>query len=192
MELQTQLQIRKQRGLHIAQKGKIKLNGRKWIVPSQSSNRYYDVELKIDKSICNCPDYIEREMKCKHIFAVEYTISKKVNQDGSITITEVKKVSYPQNWSAYNKSQISEQEVFMKLLAELCQEIEEPLYKFGRPQLPVKDMVFSSALKVYSTFSLRRFMSDMQTAKEKGYVNKVSSYSTVSNYMRKKEKEAKS
>ncbi len=45
-------------------------------------------------------------------------------------------------------------------------------------------MVFASALKVYSTFSLRRFMSDMRTAKENGLINRVSSYSSVSNYMR--------
>ena len=75
----------------------------------------------------------------------------------------------------------------MKLLADLCQDIEEPLYKFGRPQLPLKDMVFASALKVYSTFSLRRFMSDMRASKEKGFVTKVSSYSSVSNYMRSEE-----
>ncbi len=187
MELQRQIQIRKEKGMEIAKIGKVKLYGNKWAVPSQSINRYYDVILKLDKSVCSCPDYEERQIKCKHIFAVEYTVSNRINADGSVTVTHTKRITYPQNWSAYNKSQISEQEVFMKLLAELCQEIEEPLYKFGRPQLPVKDMVFSSALKVYSTFSLRRFMSDMQTAKEKGYVNKVSSYSTVSNYMRKKE-----
>ena len=31
---------------------------------------------------------------CKHAFAVEYTITKTLNKDGSTTITETKKTTY--------------------------------------------------------------------------------------------------
>jgi len=99
----------------------------------------------------------------------------------------LKKSSYGQDWPAYNSAQINEKEIFMRLLAELCGEISEPLYLFGRPKLSFQDMAFSSALKVYTTFSLRRFMTDMTTALEKGYVKHKCSYSSVSNYMRNKE-----
>jgi transposase len=75
----------------------------------------------------------------------------------------------------------------MKLLADLCKNIEQPLYQFGRPKLPLSDMVFASALKVYSTFSLRRFISQMQKALAEGYVDSICSYSSVSNFMRRKE-----
>ena len=176
--------MRRQKGQEIAKTGRVKLQGDKWLVPSQSSNRQYEVVLGLGNSKCSCPDYAERQMKCKHIFAVEVTLVKKVDIDGNVTVTETKRITYAQNWTAYNTSQINEQDLFMKLLADLCEDIEEPLYKFGRPQLPLKDMVFASALKVYSTFSLRRFMSDMRASKEKGFVSKVSSYSSVSNYMR--------
>jgi len=71
----------------------------------------------------------------------------------------------------------------MKLLADLCKDVEEPLYTFGRPRLQLKDMVFSSALKVYSTFSLRRFMGDAKIAVEKGYLNKQSSFTAVGKYI---------
>ncbi len=179
--------MRKQRGQEIAKNGKVRLEGNKWLVPSQSSNKQYEVILGLGSSKCNCPDFAERQIKCKHIFAVEVTIVKTVNVKGNVIITATKKITYAQNWAAYNASQINEQDLFMKLLADLCQDIEEPLYKFGRPQLPLKDMVFASALKVYSTFSLRRFMSDMRASKEKGFVSKVSSYSSVSNYMRSEE-----
>ena len=47
-------------------------------------------------------------------------------------------------------------------------------------------MIFKSALKVYSTFSLRRFIGYMNNALEKGYIEKPCCYSTVSNYMRDK------
>lgn len=95
--------------------------------------------------------------------------------------------TYSQNWSAYNKAQTREGQLFMKLLSGLCSQIEEPTYKFGRPTIPLSDMVFASALKVYSTFSLRRFVSLMKIAENEDCVSKVCSYSTVSNYMRKPE-----
>lgn len=188
MDSAQETELRQAKGLEIAKTGKIRLEGRYWRVPSQNINKYYEVIFRLDKSECNCPDYQERQIKCKHIFAVEATVSKSLDRlGGSISHTEIKRITYPQNWSAYNASQLHEQDLFMKLLSELCTEIEEPLYKFGRPRLPLSGMVFSSAMKVYSTFSLRRFMCDMRTAKEKGYANTVSSYSSVSNYMRRNE-----
>jgi transposase len=44
-------------------------------------------------------------------------------------------------------------------------------------------MVFASALKVYSTFSLRRFGTDKKEAQSKGYLIKAPDYSTVAKYM---------
>lgn len=87
------------------------------------------------------------------------------------------------NWSVYNRSQVTEKEVFLRLLADLCKEIEEPLYKFGRSALSLRTAVFASALKVYTTFSLRRFVVDMQVAVQKGYLAKDCAYTTVSKYM---------
>lgn len=97
------------------------------------------------------------------------------------------KNSYQQNWDAYDKSQCGELNSFMGLLADLCKNVEQPMYQFGRPKLPISDMVFASALKVYSTFSLRRFISQMQKALDAGYVDSICSYSSVSNSMRQKE-----
>jgi transposase len=93
-------------------------------------------------------------------------------------------MTYSQDWHAYNQAQTHEKELFQKLLFDLCNNIENPNYTFGRPTLPLSDMIFASALKVYTTFSCRRFISDMKNAKENGYCDNVCSYSTVSNYMR--------
>lgn len=95
--------------------------------------------------------------------------------------------SYPQNWKAYDAAQCQELLTFMKLLADLCKNVEQPIYQFGRPKLPVSDMVFASTLKVYSTFSLRRFMGLMQKAFEDGHIETSCSYVSVSTFMRKKE-----
>jgi transposase len=47
----------------------------------------------------------------------------------------------------------------------------------------MRDMMFVSALKVYTTFSSRRFMSDMKFSLEKGHLNKKCAFSSISNYM---------
>ena len=111
---------------------------------------------------------------------------KSFSEQKVIGISEPIKITYSQDWKAYNKSQLNEKLVFMKLLKDLCDNIEQPEYKFGRPTLPFSDMVFGAVMKVYTTFSLRRFMSDMKIAKEMGLVDKVSCYSSLSNFMNKK------
>jgi transposase len=118
---------------------------------------------------------------------VEYFMKMVTDSQGNTITEKAVRVTYTQDWSAYNEAQTKEGKLFMKLLGDLCSEISNPEYVFGRPTLPLSDMVFASALKVYSTFSLRRFMSLMNMAKESGFTDTVCSYSTVSNYMRKPE-----
>jgi transposase len=97
------------------------------------------------------------------------------------------KLTYTQNWPAYNKSQLNEKLFFMRLLEDLCSQVEQPKYNFGRPQLPYSDMIFGIAIKIYTTFSYRRFMSDMKIAKRLKFVEKVPCYSSLSNFMNKRE-----
>ncbi len=92
---------------------------------------------------------------------------------------------HTQEWTAYNTAQTNEKLIFMRLLKDLCSNIEQPKYKFGRPTLPFSDMLFGSIMKTYTGFSLRRFMSDMKIAKEFGLIEKVPCYSSLSNFMNK-------
>ena len=165
-----QIQVRKQKGIEIAKTGKIKMQGNKWLVPSQSLNRYYEVILRIDKSVCNCPDFAERGLKCKHIFAVEITVSKSLNQDGSVTVTQTKRITYSQEWSAYNKAQTSELKLFDELLIDLLEGVAEPTYTFGRPQLPLREQLFCSVTKVYFQLSSRRASMLYNYALERGFI----------------------
>ena len=185
MNEQKLLQIRKERGYKIAKEDNIISKDGKWLVPSESSpHKNYEVVLRIDRSTCTCQDFLGRGLKCKHIFAVEIVTSRQINTDGSVTVTQTKRVTYSQDWSNYDKAQINQKEMFMRLLSGLCQSIDEPSYTFGRPRLPRSEMVFASALKVFTTFSLRRFMSDMQTALEKGYMGTSCTYVSVGNYIK--------
>ncbi len=95
-----------------------------------------------------------------------------------------KKQAYSQDWKAYDTAQCNEMPLFMKLLADLCSGVGNPIHDFGRPKLPYSDMIFASALKVYSTFSLRRFSSFMKEATKAGYMEQPCSYTSVSNTMR--------
>ena len=108
---------------------------------------------------------------------------------GTQEITETKHMTYSQNWKAYNQAQTQQKELFLKLLYDLCQTLpEEPKQiRKGRPKLPIRDVAFSFALKVFTTFSLRRFMTDMKMAKELGYMKTTPHFSMVSYYMEKSE-----
>jgi transposase len=128
---------------------------------------------------------------CKHIFAVQFAIEKTVysrttvTERGKTTTTEkveVTRKTYKQEWPAYNKAQTQEKAQFQYLLHQLCQGVGEPAQYRGRPRLPLEDMIFAMAFKVYSTFSGRRFMTDLRYAKERGYISQVTSYNSLFRY----------
>jgi transposase len=178
------MDARKQKGEQLAKTVQIeKKDLDKWIVPSQTGSGAYTVNRFGENFKCSCPDFQTRGEACKHIYAVEIKVLRWFDNNGNSGTEITIRKTYAQGWPNYNKTQTHEKELFMNLLSDLSQDVEEPLYKFGRPQLPLKDMVFSSTLKVYTTFSLRRFISDLRTAKEKGYINQTCSYRSVSGYM---------
>jgi transposase len=178
---------REERGKLIFERGRIAKKDNYWVVGSQTSFKVYKVKFNGHEPECNCLDCQLRKGKCKHIYAVELYIKRQVDEEGKITETKGVRVTYAQKWSAYNKSQTNEKLIFMKLLKDLCVNIEQPEYKFGRPTLPFSDMLFGSVMKVYTGFSLRRFMSDMKIAREMNLISEVPCYSSLSNFMNREE-----
>ena len=177
---------REKRGMEIAKTCRIVKNEKGWIVPSQSGHGNYLVRLDKFEPTCNCPDCEMRHQKCKHIFAVEYILRKEIDEKGNVKITQEIK-TYSQDWKAYDTAQQTEKSMFMKLLADLCDMIEEPDYEFGRPKLSLRDMTFCSTFKVYSLYSLRRFATDMKTAKEENYIENVPCYASVGHFFQREE-----
>jgi transposase len=181
------MSIRQQKGLQIAERATITRQGRLYLVPSQSGKGKYKVDA--DKRQCTCPDYDFRREPCKHLYAVEQVIEKTktttTDAQGTTTTTETVKVTrktYPQQWPAYNAAQTQEKRLFLYLLHQLCQGAGEPAQYNGRPRLPLEDMIFAMAYKVYSTVSGRRFVSDLKDAHGKGYLSALPSYNTVFRY----------
>ena len=191
MEQKTLKQMtREERGMEIVKRFRIIKSPVGWRVPSQSrggAGNYYIVNFNGHEPKCNCPDCLLRKQKCKHIFAVEFYIKQKIDDEGNITQTRGVKVTYSQQWKAYDKAQTNEKLVFMKLLKDLCENVEQPEYKFGRPKLPISDMLFASALKIYSTFSLRRFMSDVKIAKEMQLLDTTPCYASIGHFLQRED-----
>src|SRR5206468_10011758 len=137
---------------------------------------------------CTCPDHQEAGQKCKHIYAVEFTMKREVASDGTVTetksITFTEKKTYKQDWPAYNEAQQTEKHRFQVLLHDLCQGIEEPpAAKTGRKRMPMRDMLFACAFKIYSTFSARRFACDLADAHKKGYLSRLMNSVSVCAYL---------
>ncbi|HMG75827.1 MAG TPA: transposase [Pyrinomonadaceae bacterium] len=183
-------QEREQRGLVIAAKSKLQRSddGFRWFVPSQTKGCHDTYIVKPDPAHphCTCPDFTARQLRCKHVYAVEIVTQREYTDDGetqTYTETVTVKKTYKQEWSAYNRAQTHEKERFLSLLDELCKGIEEPIQSFGRPRLPLADMIFASTFKVYSTFSGRRFTSDLRDAHSKGFLTRAPHYNSISRYL---------
>jgi transposase len=177
------MDAREEKGLVIAATSKIEKNQLGWKVPSQSGNGTYIVNLDHGSPFCTCPDYETRHLPCKHIHAVEYVIQRETKADGTTTYTKSVKVTCSQEWPTYNEAQTHEQERFVALLRDLCNGIPQPEYRFGRPRLPLADVVFGVTYKAYTTMSGRRFMSDLRDAETKELVAKAPSFASNARYL---------
>lgn len=175
---------RELRALAIAATTQLRPNRGVWAVPSQSGAGLYAVNVDNGEGTCTCPDYELRGGSCKHILAVEFTIRREAGKGGRYKVTEQVKVTYTQEWSAYNAAQCEEKDRFVTLLADLCSGVATPVPSGpGRPRLPLGDMVFACTYKVYSRFSSRRFTSDLRDARESGLIARVPHFNSVTNYM---------
>jgi transposase len=184
---ETTMEAREQRGLVIAAKCKIQRKGNAWKVPSQTDG-YKGKNYTVDPhaGTCTCLDHTEAGHKCKHLFAVQYTIEREYSEDGvvltekeSLTVQTTRK-TYRQDWHNYNLAQTNEKAKFQILLRGLCDGIAVPA-QLGRGcrRVPLDDAIFAAVFKVYSTVSGRRFMCDLNDAQEKGFIERSSSYTTI-------------
>jgi transposase len=182
---QVALNPRQQRGAALA-KGKTrsfrKITDGTYYVPSQTNaGSGYVVDVTGGK--CSCPDHEETGGVCKHQWAVRYFRHELELPDGSFVVTEGVRLTYTQDWPAYNKAQVEEKERVQVLLAGLCDGIESPAQKTGRPRMPLRDAVYGATMKVYSTFSGRRASTDLRACETAGHMTKAPKYNTVFKYM---------
>ncbi len=87
------------------------------------------------------------------------------------------------HWTAYNSASCEEKRRFVVLLADLCNTIPQPEQGMGRPQLPLSDMLFTAAYKVYVGFSARRFTSDLKDAHARRLIGNAAHFNSVNRYI---------
>jgi hypothetical protein len=184
------MEPREIKGLEIAAKTKLARKGKSnlWLVPSQSGGQQkYTVVLNGEKPECNCRDHEFTNDKCKHIFAVEYTIEREQTPDGQTVVTETVKVTrktYTQNWPAYNAAQTQEKSSLQALCSMNCAGRFLSLSKSAAGRV-CRSLTSSlrARSRFCSTVSGRRFQSDLQEAKRRGFLSKMPSYNSVFRYL---------
>jgi len=175
-------ETREIRALAIAATTQLRPGPEGWRVPSQSGAGPYTVDP--DSGFCSCPDHETRLVECKHLIAVRLTIRRDKGTAGAYRVTREVQVTYSQQWSAYNAAQADEKRMFLELLSALTSGIATPRPKpTGRPPTALADMVFACTYKVYSRFSSRRFMTDLNDARDRGLIASSPHFNTVCSYM---------
>lgn len=178
------MEQRQAKALHIAATTALAPDNGRWKVPSQTGAGNYSVLIAADGSWhCGCPDFEERLSPCKHIMAVEITIQREAGQGNRVGYSETVKVTYSQDWRAYNRAQCDEKRMVLNLLSDLCAGIAQPEQATGRPRYSLADMAYALIYKVYAGTSARRFTSDLRDAADAGQIAKVPGYNTVLRYM---------
>jgi len=177
------MDARREQGAEIASFARITKKGGVWLVPSRTkAGRKYTVCPDKNDPHCTCPDHETNGGKCKHVWAVEFYRTHVKNVPPREPVAPTPKKTYPQNWSAYDAAQTQEKDMFLTLLRDLCDGIEDPREQVtGRPRLPIGDAVFAACFKVFSTVSGRRFMCDLRAAQEKRFISRVPHFNTISN-----------
>jgi transposase len=179
------MDLRELKALEIAARSRITFVDGAWQVLSQSTGGKYRVVLGADPS-CACDDFLLRKLPCKHILAARLVCAR--DHDGKapdLVVDEVpRRPTYKQDWPRYNQAQQTEKHRFQTLLFDLCRGVEEPPAKErGRKRMPMRDMLFASVFKVFSTVSSRRFAGDLQDAHSRGYLSALMNSISVSAYL---------
>jgi transposase/predicted nucleic acid-binding Zn finger protein len=191
---------RKEKGIEIATKLNLSQQKNKtWLVPSQSGRGKYVVNVDAKPQNCTCPDFEINRAKCKHIFAVEFTLQKQQGPNQAVNAQTLKaeklsqskkaKPTYSQKWTEYNQAQTNQKPLFQEFLHQLCQSIEVPQRPRGRgrPSLSTGEAIFCGAVKVYSLFSSRLCAPELKDAQAKGYISRAPHFNTVIDYLGMKE-----
>ena len=135
--------------------------------------------------ICTCPDFEKTAQACKHVFAVEALLQRGELLDEPTAADDGERFTQP--WAAYNAAQVNEGDLFATMLRDLCNTVPQPPQANGRPRLPLSDMLYGMGLKVYSTLSTRRAMSEIRSAVATGRMCSEPSFSTPIRYFERPE-----
>jgi transposase len=168
--------MRELKALELAARAKIvPADDGTWTVPGATPGAVYRVVTWPGAESCTCPDYELRKEPCKHVIAARLVEEREGKRPAPPMDTAAvpKRKTYRQRWPEYNLAQTTEKDRFQELLADLCGGIvEPPRHNKAGKRILMADRIFASAFKVFSTFSGRRFMSNLRDANRRGFLRK--------------------
>lgn len=192
--MNTAIDLRQSRGIEIAKAKSHRirqLTDQSWLVPSQTNaSGGYVVSLADGTPSCSCPDFEERRLRCKHLWAIAYFRRELTLPDGTTLVTE-ERITYSQNWPAYNAAQRGERSRVQLLLKGLCDGIVQPTRTTTRGRKPARlgDVVYAAAMKVYGTLSARLSEDEIVKCEERKLIGKAPAYNTLLKYAEQPELE---
>src|SRR6059036_2824440 len=86
---------REERGRQIVEKGTEieRLDDKTYRVASQSGNGFYQVLFSSPKGwTCSCPDCVNRSVKCKHVWAVEFSANLRKEVQAKTEIVKIEQI----------------------------------------------------------------------------------------------------
>jgi transposase len=108
---------------------------------------------------------------------------KKEYDTEPITFVYQDKPVPPQNWTAYTQAQNQHKKGLMDITTEMLDLIEIKTTKAaGRPNARLKDLCFSLLLKTFTRLSARRLHSELEIAKQLGYIQHVPHFTILMKY----------
>jgi len=95
------------------------------------------------------------------------------------------------SWHNYNKSQVEEKALFVNILKDICDLIEEAPHKnVGRKPTKTRDIIFALVMKEYLNTSSRRVQSDLKLFKEAGFMQSEIPFNTLLDHLERAELKA--
>jgi transposase len=183
---------RQERGLRLLARGGTVAEGqdhRNFLVASERGQGRYHAVREANGWTCDCPDFVERQAPCKHIFAVQYQIGE-LPLPGSVSGRLVAPRPRRRDLRAWQRSQLEEGRLLPVFLRDLVDSLDEPPtdpHKRGQKGLPAKEKLFCALLKVYSLRSCRKSNTALAGAAERGQLARVPSFHVSSKFLLKPE-----
>jgi len=95
----------------------------------------------------------------------------------------VKRLTYPQDWASYNKSQTRERLLSERMLLEILENLpRKNLNMRGRRGAPLAERIYSMFVYTFTGQSSRRTISELQIARERGIITTTPHFNTILNY----------
>ncbi|MFH2024070.1 MAG: IS5 family transposase [Candidatus Micrarchaeota archaeon] len=100
------------------------------------------------------------------------------------------RLTYSQDWEAYNKAKTREKYLFIRLVSELIQEIypeEIKQKRVGSPNLSFNEMLFAVLIREYCGYASRKTVSELRMARDMKLITTVPHFNSISNFLKNKE-----